>query len=188
MKFGSREYLAEVKQRSNADEEYQRLAQDESDSYLMVIQGEPDKGVPETLTVGYAADRGTITEVWIGERETDFVLRGPYGVWVQILSGKLDANKAMMMRKIKVKGNLLQLLRTADATIRWLEVLQTTPTEFEGDYADQSFPVDGGMHLIGEESYIWAIERAMGHHDQIPRVSMCWPPGALQEEGEEETE
>jgi NAD(P)-dependent dehydrogenase (short-subunit alcohol dehydrogenase family) len=48
-----------------------------------------------------------------------------------------------------------------------------------------SLPVDGGMHLIGEESYMWAVERAMRHHDQIPKVPMCWPPGAL-EEGDEE--
>lgn len=40
--------------------------------------------------------------------------------------------------------------------------------------------VDGGMHLIGEESYLWAIERAMMHHDRIPKVPMCWPPGALE--------
>jgi NAD(P)-dependent dehydrogenase (short-subunit alcohol dehydrogenase family) len=48
-----------------------------------------------------------------------------------------------------------------------------------------SIPVDGGMHLIGEESYIWAIERAMGHYDQIPKVPVCWPPGALEESKEE---
>jgi putative sterol carrier protein len=131
MKFGSIEYLEEVRRRSNADEEYQRLAKDESDSYLMVIKAEPDKGVPETVTIGYAADHG--------ERETDFVLQAPYGVWVQILTGRLNPNKAMMMRKMKVRGNLLQLLKTADATIRWLQVLQTLPTEFEGDYADRSF-------------------------------------------------
>ena len=55
--------------------------------------------------------------------------------------------------------------------------------------AGASIPVDGGMHLVGEESYLWAIERAMGHHDQIPRAPMCWPPGALEaeSEGEEET-
>jgi len=44
--------------------------------------------------------------------------------------------------------------------------------------------VDGGMHLIGEESYLWATERAMMHHDRIPKVSMCWPPGALEQTGE----
>ena len=144
MKFGSMEYMEEVKRRSNADEEYQRLAKDESDSYLMIVKAEPDKGIPGTLTIGYAADHGVITEVWIGERETDFVLQGSYGVWVRILTGQLDPNKAMMMRKLKVRGNLLQLLRTADATIRWLQVLQTIPTEFEGDYADQSFVGMGG--------------------------------------------
>ena len=140
MRFGSMEYLEEIKRRSNADEAYQRLAKDESDSYLMVIKAEPDKGIQETLAVGYAAEHGTITDIWIGERETDFTLQGPYGVWVRILTGDLDANKAMMMRKLKVKGNLLQLLKTADATIRWLEVLQTIPTEFDGEYAEQSFP------------------------------------------------
>lgn len=139
MRFGSMEYLEEVRRRSNADEEYQRLAQNESDSYLMVVQAEPDKGIPETMTLGYAADHGTITEVWIGERETDFALSGRYGVWVRILCGDLDPNKAMMMRKLKVKGNLLQLLRTADATLRWLAVLKTIPTSFEGAYADRSF-------------------------------------------------
>jgi NAD(P)-dependent dehydrogenase (short-subunit alcohol dehydrogenase family) len=48
-----------------------------------------------------------------------------------------------------------------------------------------SIPVDGGMHLVGEESYVWAIERAMGHHDQIPRAPMCWPPGGPEAESEE---
>jgi putative sterol carrier protein len=139
MRFGSMEYLEEVKRRSNADEEYQRLAKDESDSYLMVIKAEPAMGIPETITLGYAAEQGTIIEVWIGERPTDFVLSGTYRVWVRILTGDLDPNKAMMMRKLKVKGNLLQLLKTADATLRWLEVLRTLPTEFEGDYAAQSF-------------------------------------------------
>jgi hypothetical protein len=50
-----------------------------------------------------------------------------------------------------------------------------------------SIHVDARLHLIGEESYVWAIERAMGHHDQIPPVPMCWPPGALEKGDEEET-
>jgi len=44
--------------------------------------------------------------------------------------------------------------------------------------------VDGGMHLVGEESYIWALERAMQHHDHIPRVPLCWPPGALPDDAD----
>lgn len=40
--------------------------------------------------------------------------------------------------------------------------------------------VDGGMHLIGETSYLWPIERAMGH--DVPDVPMCQPPRPPDEE------
>ena len=36
--------------------------------------------------------------------------------------------------------------------------------------------VDGGMHLIGEISYLWPIERVMGN--EVPDVPMCQPPAA----------
>ena len=43
--------------------------------------------------------------------------------------------------------------------------------------------VDGGMHLIGEESYLYPLFRAMGFEEKIPKAPMCWPP-----KYEEETE
>lgn len=36
--------------------------------------------------------------------------------------------------------------------------------------------VDGGMHLIGEESYLYPLHRAMGFEEKIPKAPMCWPP------------
>jgi NAD(P)-dependent dehydrogenase (short-subunit alcohol dehydrogenase family) len=43
--------------------------------------------------------------------------------------------------------------------------------------------VDGGMHLIGEESYLYPLYRAMGFEEKIPKAPMCWPP--KYEEGSE---
>ncbi len=140
MKLGSPEYLEEVQRRTNADEEYRRLAADERDSYTLVIQAEPDKGVHEDLVVGFRVDGGQITEIWQGERPTDFTLSGPYGVWVDILRGKLGPNRAFTMRKLKVRGNFLKLLRGADSTNRWVQILQTIPTEFEGEYVQYNLP------------------------------------------------
>jgi hypothetical protein len=76
-----------------------------------------------------------ILEVWEGERQTDFVLSGPYGVWVDILLGKLGASKAFVTRKLKVRGSSLRILQSSDSTMRWLDILRTIPTEFEGSYA-----------------------------------------------------
>lgn len=135
MKLGSPEYLEAMKEATNADAEYRRLAKDESESYLLVLEAEPARGVPETIVCGYQLRNGEIVEVWRGERKTDFVLSGPYGVWVDILCGKLGPTKALTMRRLKVRGNFLRLLATGDSTIRWVQVLRTIPTEFEGDYA-----------------------------------------------------
>jgi len=140
MKLGSLEYLDEVQKRTNADEKYRRLAAEEHDSYTLVIQAEPQKGVNQDMVVGFRVDAGQITDIWQGERPTDFTLLGPYGVWVDILRGALGPNKAFTMRKLKVRGNFLKLLMGSDSTIRWVQILQTIPTEFEGVYAQYNLP------------------------------------------------
>jgi NAD(P)-dependent dehydrogenase (short-subunit alcohol dehydrogenase family) len=40
--------------------------------------------------------------------------------------------------------------------------------------------VGGGMHLVGEMSYLWPIERIMGN--EVPDVPICQPPKAPEEE------
>jgi len=135
MKLGSAEYLEEVRRRSNADAKYCQMIQNDYESYTLVLQAEPKKGIADAITIGFQVDHGQIPEIWTGERKTDFILSGPYGVWVDILRGALNPNKALTMRKLKARGNLLQLLRGADSTIRWVEILQAIPTQFEGEYS-----------------------------------------------------
>lgn len=137
-KFGSLEYMNEVMRRTNADAEYQRLGKDETGSFTMILGAEPDKAILQSIVIGYREEKGKILEVWQGERQTDFVLSGPYGVWVDILAGKLGATKAFVMRKLKVRGDFLRIVKGSDATNRWIEVLRGIPTEFEGSYASMS--------------------------------------------------
>jgi putative sterol carrier protein len=128
------EYMNEVMKRTNADAEYQRLGKDETGSFTMILGAETEKGIPAATVVGYREEKGKILEVWQGERQTDFVLSGPYGVWVDILVGRIGATKAFVMRKLKVRGDFLRIVKGSDATNRWIEVLRTIPTEFEGAY------------------------------------------------------
>ena len=135
MKLGSPEYVEEVKRRTNADAVYCEMVKNDFESYTLVLEADPKKGVTQAITLGFQIDHGRICDIWLGQRKTDFVLSGPYGVWVDILRGALNPNKALTMRKLKARGNLLQLLRGADSTIRWVEILQGIPTEFEGESA-----------------------------------------------------
>lgn len=140
MKLASLEYLEEAKKRSNSDPEYLELAKGDTESYTLVLGEEPDKGVGEQVVVGFDMVDGEMNEVWLGERPTDFTITGPYGVWVDVLRGKMGPNKAIAMRKLKTQGPFLQLLQRSERIIRWVKVLRTIPTEFEGDYAEHNLP------------------------------------------------
>jgi len=135
MEFASEKYLKEVLKRSNADEKYLKLAKGENASYTFMIQAEPEKGVEKDIVLGYTVEDGVTTDIWLGEKKTEFTLSGKYGVWVNILTGKSGATKAFLTRKLKVRGNLMKILKMSGATERWLEILRTIPTEFHGQYA-----------------------------------------------------
>ncbi|MBU4175022.1 MAG: SCP2 sterol-binding domain-containing protein [Actinobacteria bacterium] len=135
MKLATEEYFAEVQKRTNEDAQYRKLAKGENESFTMVMKAEPGKGVPEDVSGGYQLKDGEMTEAWLGIRDTTFTLAAPYGIWVDILRGHLNATKALSLRKLKVKGSFLKLLKGSKSTDRWVQVLQSIPTEFEGEYS-----------------------------------------------------
>jgi putative sterol carrier protein len=139
MTLGNDKYLEIFKENLNKDEKYMNLASNVNDSYTLVLQAEPDKGVEDTMVVGFEIKEGKMTDIWTGERETSFILSAPYRVWVDILLGKISANRAFITRKLKIKGNMPRLLKTAKATDRLVAILREVPTEFHGEYSDNSF-------------------------------------------------
>lgn len=140
MEFCSPEYLEEVRKRTNSDEVYLKLAREENASYTFVIEAEPEKNVEKTITLGYIVEGGRITDIWLGERPTDFTISGKYNVWVRILRGEMGATKAFLTRKLKVRGDMMKILKLSKATERWLEILRTIPTEFHGEYSKYNLP------------------------------------------------
>ncbi len=135
MKLATLDYLEQVKQRSNADPKYLELAKGNNESYTLVLEPEPAQGILEQTIVGFDNVNGRMNEVWLGQRPTLFTLSGPYGTWVDIVRGRMGATKAITMRKLRTQGPFLQLLQGGPRIIRWVEILRTIPTEFEGSYA-----------------------------------------------------
>jgi SCP-2 sterol transfer family len=140
MKLASLEYLEEAKKRSNADPEYLELAKGNNESYTLVLEADPAQGVAAQIVIGFDNLDGKMNQAWEGQRPTLFTLSGAYGVWVDILRGKMGATKAITMRKLKTQGPFLQLLQGGNRIIRWVEILRTIPTEFEGSYAQYNLP------------------------------------------------
>ena len=135
MKLGSPEYMQELMKRTNSDEKYLELSKGQNEIYTLVLEAEPEKGITQTSTLCYRVDDGKIAEFYPTEREATFKISAPYGTWVDILRGTLGADKALMSRKLKAKGNFMKLLKYSDGILRWVDILGTIPTEFEGQYS-----------------------------------------------------
>jgi len=148
MKLATLEYLEAAKQRSNSDPKYLQLAKGNNESYTLVLEPDPARGVTQSAIIGFDNLDGKMNQLWVGQRPTLFTLSGPYGVWVDILRGKMGATKAITMRKLKTQGPFLQLLKGSSRIIHWVEILRTIPTEFEGNYAQYNLP--GGPLPAGE--------------------------------------
>ena len=140
MKLATIEYLEAAKVKSNSDPQYLELAKGNNESYTLVLEPEPAHGIAEQIVIGFDNVDGKMNQLWIGQRPTLFTLSGPYSVWVDILRGKMGATKAITMRKLKTQGPFLQLLQGANRIIRWVEILRTIPTEFEGNYSQYNLP------------------------------------------------
>jgi hypothetical protein len=140
MKLATLEYLEAVKVKSNSDPQYLELAKGNNESYTLVLEPEPAQDVHEQIIIGFDNVDGKMNQVWVGQRPTLFTLSGAYGVWVDVLRGKMGATKAITMRKLKTQGPFLQLLQGANRITRWVELLRTIPTEFSGNYSQYNLP------------------------------------------------
>src|SRR5512137_198646 len=161
MKLATLEYLEAVKAKSNSDPQYLELAKDNNESYTLVLEPEPAHGIAGQIVIGFDNVDGLMNQLWVGQRPTLFTLSGPYGVWVDILRGKMGATKAITMRKLKTQGPFLQLLKGSSRIIRWVEILRTIPTEFEGHYAQYNLP--GGPLPTSESEAAQSSEVEAAH-------------------------
>jgi putative sterol carrier protein len=58
------------------------------------------------------------------------VIRAPYSRWKEVLLGRLDPVKAMLQGKLKLRGDLPQIIRHVRAAKELVNVAAATPTEF----------------------------------------------------------
>ncbi|MGC8565658.1 MAG: SCP2 sterol-binding domain-containing protein [Thermoplasmata archaeon] len=135
MEFGSEEYLKKVKEVTNNDTKYIDMIKNENTSYTFIIDPEPENGVEKKIVLGYTIKNGIMDEIWLGEKNTDFVISGKYGVWVDLIIGKQSVTSAFLSRKLRISGEFSKILKLASPTEYWLKILRKIPTEFHGNYS-----------------------------------------------------
>jgi putative sterol carrier protein len=132
LKFPSDEWIKELGQQLNASPSYERSAKDWEGDFIFVV--EPDDAYDDTaylfLGLYHGKSTGGAMLTSEDEREAQFVIRAPFSAWRQVVEGKLDPIQGMMMRKLKLTGDMKIILRYVAAAKEIVSCCVLVPTDF----------------------------------------------------------
>lgn len=132
--FPSEEWLGRYRELINGSEEYREAGRTWEGDIAFVMEAEPDHGVPHDL-VAWLDLRGGVCH---GARMIDaadvgraaYQIRAPYSRWREVLLGDLDPVKGVMQGKLKVRGDLPNIVRHVRAANELVRLTTLVPTEF----------------------------------------------------------
>ena len=131
-KFPSQEWINELKDLLNASESYQRSAKDWEGDFIFVV--EPDEAYNETaylhLQLYHGKSPGAAMVAGDNLPETEYTLNAPFSTWRKVIDGKLDPIQGMMTKQLKLKGNLMKIMRYPKAAQELVACCALVPTDW----------------------------------------------------------
>jgi putative sterol carrier protein len=132
VKFPTDEWIKAFRDQLNSSEAYAKSAKDWEGDFIFVIEG--DKVYPNTsyffvgLLHGKCTDAAMVSSA--EERPAQYILSGPYSTWRKVMEGTQDPIQAMMTRKLKLKGNLMKVMRYPKAAKDMVDSVKRVDSEF----------------------------------------------------------
>ena len=137
--FPSEEWLNVYVERINASPEYREAATTWEGDVCYVFEAEPDKGVPVEiwawLDLWHGECRGARMITGNEGTRAAYGITAPYSRWREVVEGRLEPVKAMVQGKLKLRGDLAEIVRHVRAAQELVHLTTLVPTEFVGDPA-----------------------------------------------------
>ncbi|MFN2190258.1 MAG: SCP2 sterol-binding domain-containing protein, partial [Candidatus Promineifilaceae bacterium] len=63
-------------------------------------------------------------------KQSEFVITAPLPVWRKVLEGNLDPIRGLVSRQLKMKGNMMKVLKAPKAAVELVNACQNVETEW----------------------------------------------------------
>jgi putative sterol carrier protein len=130
--FPSDEWIKELRVQLNASKAYEKSALNWEGDFVFVVQA--DNAYPETayLFLGLYHGKSTAAEALneLDGRKAEYVISAPFSTWRKVIEGKIDPIQGMMTRQLKLKGNMMMIMRYPKAAKEIMACTQMIPTRF----------------------------------------------------------
>ena len=132
LKFPSDEWIKALSQKLNDSASYERSAKNWEGDFIFISEPDATSDDEAYLFLGLYHGKSTDAAMLASEdeREAEFVIRAPFSAWRQVIEGKLDPIQGMMMRKLKLTGDMKMILRYVAAAKEIVSCCALIPTDF----------------------------------------------------------
>ncbi|MFX1563673.1 MAG: SCP2 sterol-binding domain-containing protein [Promethearchaeota archaeon] len=132
--FGTDEWLEKYVKTLNESKPYEEAAKTWEGDFLFIVWSDEAAGIKEEIVMWM--------DLWHGKcrgyemlpnrdaKETAFIYEGTLENWKEIIEGRLDPIKALLIRKMKLTGNRAMVMRYTRAAKELVRVAQMIKTEF----------------------------------------------------------
>ena len=131
-KFPSDEWIKALSDLLNSSESYERAAKDWEGDFVFIV--EPDDAYPETTYLHLQLHHGKSPGAALVDPdqlpETEYTISSFYTTWRKVIDSKLDPIQGMMTGQLKLKGNLMKVMRYPKAAQEIVSCCAKIPTEW----------------------------------------------------------
>jgi putative sterol carrier protein len=117
IKFATDEWVKALMAELNKSENYREAAKNWEGDFYFVITDIPgtDKPVHLYTDLWHGACRDAYEVSDPDAKKTEFVLEASFPAWKKVLDKKLDPIQGMVTRQLKLKGNMLKVMKAPKA-------------------------------------------------------------------------
>jgi putative sterol carrier protein len=135
----TQEWMDAYKAAIVADPEYKQIAKDWEGSVSLIVNADPEKGLPEPTYVFMDYWHGDVGEFVVCDRakaeSATFVMTGDYVRWKQVARKELDATKGLLQGKLKLRGDLPYVVRNIKVVNKVVDLLGRFETQWPDEPA-----------------------------------------------------
>ena len=134
VKFGSDEWVQALHNELNTSKAYEEAAKNwEGDFYFVV---DPEGVVTQPMYLYMDLWHGKCREAYVAEADhlkPVFNLRGPVATWKKVMTKKLDPMQALMTGQLKLKGNMVMIMKNVKAAQELVKACTRIDAEFPAE-------------------------------------------------------
>ncbi len=132
MQFGSPAWIQALHDELNTSQAYADAAKDwEGDFYFIA---EPEGPMTEPIIMymdlWHGKSRGAAILTDPRDKKPAFIMSGKYGSWKRVVTAQLDPIQALMTGQLKLKGNMVMLMRHVKAAHEVVRACTRLDTQF----------------------------------------------------------